>query len=45
MRVFTAEELGEWLYDAGFAKVEAFADWNGRPYDTDAEEMMVIATK
>ncbi len=45
MRVFTMEELSEWLHAAGFKAVEAFADWTGNPYRKDAEEMIVVACK
>jgi SAM-dependent methyltransferase len=45
MRVFTVEELTEWLHDARFSKVEAFADWSGAAYHPDAEEMILVARK
>lgn len=45
VRVYTREEFTKMCYDAGFSKVTVYSDWDGVPYNEDAEDMIIIAEK
>ncbi|HUO06478.1 MAG TPA: class I SAM-dependent methyltransferase [Candidatus Binataceae bacterium] len=44
-RLYSAAELGALLKQAGFQKVEFFGNFDGAPYDQNAERLVVVATK
>lgn len=44
-RLYSAAELGGLIEDAGFQDVRAFGHLDGRPYDTEAERLVVTARK
>lgn len=43
--VYSAVELRRMAEDAGFSRVEVFGGFDGRPYDQDAERLIVRATR
>jgi SAM-dependent methyltransferase len=45
VRVYDSEEFVQICLEAGFASCTAYGDWNGRPYSTDAEEIIFVAQK
>lgn len=45
VRVYSKEEFSEMCYEAGFLKVNTYSDWNGALYDTESEDMIIIAEK
>lgn len=44
-RIFSALELANLLNQNGFSTIEFFGDYDGRPYDQNAERLIAIATK
>lgn len=44
-RLFSAEELGGLLESAGFASIEFFGDFDGRPYNHEAQRLVALALK
>jgi SAM-dependent methyltransferase len=44
-RLYAASELKRLLYDAGFAEVEIYGDWDGSPYDETAQMLIAAARK
>lgn len=44
-RLYSAEELGRLLSEAGFVTVEFFGSLDGRPYDQNAERLVALARK
>ncbi|MDR0561801.1 MAG: class I SAM-dependent methyltransferase [Spirochaetaceae bacterium] len=44
-RLYAASELRRLLLDAGFASVEVYGDWNGAPYNQQAEMLILAARK
>lgn len=44
VRLFTPTELGAWLADAGFDRIE-FLDGYGEPFEPDSERMVVLARR
>jgi len=44
-RLYAATELRSLLYRAGFAEVELYGGWDERPYDQDADTLIVIGRK
>jgi SAM-dependent methyltransferase len=44
-RIYAATELTELLQDVGFSSVETYGDFDGSPYDGDAERLKIVARK
>jgi hypothetical protein len=44
-RLYSAHELSELLESDGFESVEDYGDWQGAPFDQDAEGLVVVAEK
>lgn len=44
-RLYSAAELGTLLKQAGFARVKSFGGLDGKPYDHDAQRMVLVARK
>ena len=44
-RLYSAAELRSLLFEAGFATVEIYGDWNEAPYDNHAERLIVVGRK
>ena len=44
-RVYSGQELKSLLLDAGFAGIELFGAYDGRPYDLHAERLVAVARK
>lgn len=44
-RIFSALELARLLSDSGFEMVEFFGDYDGSPYDQNAQRLIAIASK
>ncbi|MBI9100151.1 MAG: methyltransferase domain-containing protein [Spirochaetaceae bacterium] len=44
-RIFSAMELAGLLSDAGFGMIEFFGDYDGSPYDQNAQRLIAIARK
>jgi SAM-dependent methyltransferase len=45
LRFYGSGELARVLQDAGFTKIDIYGALDGRPYDQDAERLVVVATK
>lgn len=45
VRVYDKEEFFKYCYDAGFTKCRAYGDWDGSPYSSESEDMIVVAEK
>jgi len=45
VRVYSGRELRDLLVRAGFASVELYGGLDGRPYDLEAERLVVVASK
>jgi ubiquinone/menaquinone biosynthesis C-methylase UbiE len=45
VRVYTKEEFMEMCIDVGFKRCEAYSSWDGQPYDSDSEDMIIVAYK
>ena len=45
VRVYTKDEFIKLCKRAGFKFCEVFSDWSGKPYDSNSEDMIVVATK
>ena len=44
-RIFSALELAQMLYKAGFDSIDIYGSWQGDPYDNNAERLIVIGWK
>ncbi|MDC7223605.1 MAG: class I SAM-dependent methyltransferase, partial [Spirochaetales bacterium] len=44
-RIFSALELAQMLYKAGFDSIDIYGSWEGDPYDNNAERLIVIGWK
>lgn len=44
-RIFSALEMAQMLYRAGFDSIDIYGDWQGAPYDNNAERLIVIGWK
>jgi SAM-dependent methyltransferase len=44
-RLYSAAELRSLLFEAGFAQVEIYGDWNESPYNNYAERLIVVGRK
>ncbi|MEJ5188131.1 class I SAM-dependent methyltransferase [Treponema sp. J25] len=44
-RLYSAAELIHLLSDAGFEDIEVYGSWNLRPYDQDAQTLIVVGKK
>ena len=44
-RLYSAHELSTLLESVGFESVKMYGDWQGAPFDQDAERLVVIAEK
>ena len=44
-RLYAASELRELMSETGFTKVEIFGDWDERPYDQNAQKLIVVGRK
>jgi hypothetical protein len=44
-RLYSAHGLSELLESVGFESVEGYGDWQGAPFDQDAERLVVVAEK
>ncbi len=44
-RIFSALELAQMLYRAGFETIDIYGNWEGDPYDNNAERLIVIGWK
>jgi len=45
VRVYSKEEFIRLCKLVGFKKVEVYSDWNGKKYDPNSEDMIIVATK
>jgi SAM-dependent methyltransferase len=45
LHLYSAAELKAMLRKAGFGKVEAYGSFDGKPYDHEAQRLVVVATK
>ncbi|MBC3989456.1 SAM-dependent methyltransferase, partial [Streptomyces sp. AC563] len=43
--VYSAVELRQMAREAGFGRIETFGDFDGRPYDQDAQRLILRATR
>ncbi|MEU3961762.1 class I SAM-dependent methyltransferase [Streptomyces buecherae] len=43
--VYSAVELRQMAREAGFTRIEVFGDFDGRPYDQDAQRLILRATR
>jgi len=44
-RLYSASELRDMLFDAGFSNVEIYSDWDESPYDQKAAKLIAVARK
>jgi len=44
-RLYSASELRDMLFDAGFSNVEIYSDWEESPYNQKAEKLIAVARK
>jgi len=44
-RIYSGQELKDLLFDAGFAGVNLYGAYDGRPYDLHAERLVAVARK
>lgn len=44
-RLYTAVELGDLLRKAGFGRIKAFGTLDGKPYNQDAQRLILVARK
>lgn len=44
-RIYAASELRHLLLDSGFSSVELYGDWNGAPYDNNAQTLIAVGRK
>ncbi|MDC7219732.1 MAG: methyltransferase domain-containing protein [Spirochaetales bacterium] len=44
-RIFSALEMAQMLYNAGFESIDIYGNWQGEAYDNEAERLIVIAWK
>ena len=44
-RLYSASELRDLLFEAGFSKVEIYGDWEKNPYDHNAPKLIVVGRK
>jgi hypothetical protein len=45
VRVYEVPEFVQMCLDIGFASCSALGDWNGKPYNAEAEEVIFVAQK
>lgn len=43
--IYSAREISALLLQSGFSNIEVYGNLNGRPYDDEAERLIVVATK
>jgi SAM-dependent methyltransferase len=44
-RLYAASELRQLMYEAGFATVEIYGDWDEKPYDQNAAKLIAVGRK
>ncbi|MCL2881028.1 MAG: class I SAM-dependent methyltransferase [Treponema sp.] len=44
-RLYAASELRDLMYEAGFAEVEIYGDWDESPYDQNAAKLIAVGRK
>jgi SAM-dependent methyltransferase len=44
-RLYSASELRQLLYEAGFSRVEIYGSWDETPYDSRAEALIAVGRK
>jgi hypothetical protein len=45
MKIYRPAELDNFLHQAGFALIEWYGDWRGRPLCEDSPHIIAVATK
>lgn len=44
-RIYSALEMAQMLYKAGFSTIDIYGNWQGDPYDNEGERLIVIGWK